>query len=232
MGGFDLDLRILAWMIGLALLLAGGLWLRDNPQHNPFASLDLGHEPGIATQMQMQSVIKNRAACHAALKRGDVTFSTLRPVGEGACALIDRTRVHQSKLSPARPVSTCPVAAGLEMWMRYGLQEAAQMHLGTQVKRIEHLGTYSCRRVNSSPNAPWSEHATGNAIDISAFIMADGRRVSVLNGWGKGTEGAFLKAARDAACDSFETVMSPDYNAQHRSHFHLDQGTRWAMVCR
>jgi len=70
------------------------------------------------------------------------------------------------------------------------------------------------------------------AIDIAAFVMADGRRVSVLNGWGKGKEGTFLKAARDAACESFTTVMSPDYNAEHNTHFHLDQGTRWAMVCR
>ena len=231
-GQFDFDLRILAWMIGLALLLAGGIWLRDHPQHNPFASLDLSHEPGLATQLQIQAIIKNRGACRAALNSAGVDFTTLSPVGDGPCALIDRTRLSQSMLRPARPISTCPVAAGLEMWTRHGLQKAAQDHLGTRVVRIEHRGTNSCRRVNGSPNGPWSDHATGNAIDIAAFVMADGRRVSVLNGWGRGKEGTFLKAARDAACESFTTVMSPDYNAEHNTHFHLDQGTRWAMVCR
>lgn len=232
LGDFDFDLRILAWMIGLAVLFAGGMWLRSHPQHNPFASLDLGAKAGLATQMQMQAVIENRGACRAALQRGDVAFTALAPVGDGPCALRDRTRLANTVLRPSPVVATCPVAAGVEMWARHGLQVAAQKHLGTQVVGIEQRGTIACRRENSSPNGPWSEHATGNAIDITAFVMKDGRRVSVLDGWGKGKDGAFLKEARDAACDSFRTVMSPDYNAQHGSHFHLDQGMRWAMVCR
>lgn len=231
-GDFDFDLRILAWMIGLAVLFAGGLWLRAHPQHNPLATLDITQKPGIATQMQFHAVVENREACRAVLTQGGADFAALSPIGDGPCALVDRTQVQTSILSPAQPVSTCPVAAGMEVWLRHGLQDAARQYLGTEVKRIEHLGVISCRRVNSSPTGPWSEHATGNAIDIAAFVMGDGRRISVLDYWGKGKEGAFLKAARDAACDSFKTVMSPDYNAQHRNHFHLDQGTRWAMVCR
>lgn len=233
MAQFDFDLRILTGMIVLALLFAGGSWLKAHPQHNPFAPLDINHEPGLATQIQLQTAIENRGACRAALKQGGVDFSTLAPIGEGPCALIDRTRLAGSTLSPARPVSTCPVAVGLEIWFRHGLQQAAEKHLGAKVARLEHLGTISCRRENSSPAAPWSEHASGNAIDIAAFVLTDGRRVSVRDDWGnRGPEGAFLKAARDSACDSFKTVISPDYSAQHSNHFHLDQGTRWAMVCR
>jgi hypothetical protein len=79
----------------------------------------------------------------------------------------------------------------------------------------------------------WSEHATGNAIDIAGFVLEDGRRISVLGDWdGEDAEARFLRAVRDGACKSFATVLSPDYNAAHADHFHLDQDGRWSGVCR
>jgi hypothetical protein len=76
----------------------------------------------------------------------------------------------------------------------------------------------------------WSEHATANALDIAAFRFADGRRVSVVGDWeGTPEERAFLREVRDGACKLFATVLSPDYNAAHRDHFHLDQADRGGM---
>jgi hypothetical protein len=76
----------------------------------------------------------------------------------------------------------------------------------------------------------WSEHAGANAIDVAAFVLEDGRRVSVLADWAdEGAEGRFLREARDGACRLFATVLSPDYNRAHRDHFHLDQAGRGAM---
>ena len=40
---------------------------------------------------------------------------------------------------------------------------------------------------------------------------------------------AFLREVRDGACDLFATVLSPDYNAAHADHFHLDQAARGAI---
>ena len=40
---------------------------------------------------------------------------------------------------------------------------------------------------------------------------------------------AFLRDIRDGACGMFTTVLSPDYNAAHRDHFHLDQANRGMM---
>jgi hypothetical protein len=34
----------------------------------------------------------------------------------------------------------------------------------------------------------------------------------------------FLREIRDGACDLFHAVLGPDYNALHRTHFHLDMG--------
>ncbi|MFN3798647.1 MAG: extensin family protein, partial [Sphingobium yanoikuyae] len=45
---------------------------------------------------------------------------------------------------------------------------------------------------------------------------------------GQGKDAAFLRDVRDGACGLFSTVLSPDYNAAHRDHFHLDQAERGA----
>src|SRR5690606_11398742 len=116
---------------------------------------------------------------------------------------------------------------GLALWLRHGVQPAAESLLGSPVVRIEHLGTYACRRIGGGETGRWSEHATGNAIDIAAFVLEDGRRISVSSDWnGEGRRSDFLNAARRSACDAFGTVLSPDYNAAHADHLHLDQARR------
>ena len=107
---------------------------------------------------------------------------------------------------------------------------AAQRHLGARVVAIEHFGSYNCRRMYGRDAGSWSEHATADAIDIAAFRLSDGRRVSVVNDWnGAPADRAFLREVRDGACGLFATVLSPDYNAAHRDHFHLDQANRGTM---
>ena len=231
-GQFNFDSRILGWLVGAAFLFAGWMYLQAYPQHNPLAPLDVRNPPGIATSTKLLSVTDNRGECRAALARSGVQFRQLPAQGEGPCGLLDRTQLTQAALIPSAPVMTCPVAASMEIWVRHGLQAAAQEHLGAKVTQIDHIGTVSCRRMNNRRSGPWSEHARGNAIDIRSFTLSDGRVVDIKEDWDQGEKGEFLEAARDAACASFRTVLSPDYNASHSNHFHLDQGTRWATVCR
>jgi hypothetical protein len=116
------------------------------------------------------------------------------------------------------------------MWEWNVVAPAAQRHFGTRVTAIEHFGSYNCRRMYGRDAGAWSEHATANALDIAAFRLADGRRVSVVGDWeGTSQERAFLREIRDGACPLFATVLSPDYNAAHRDHFHLDQADRGGM---
>jgi hypothetical protein len=116
------------------------------------------------------------------------------------------------------------------MWEWHVLQPAALEHLGTRVTALEHFGSYSCRRIYGRAEGQWSEHARANALDVSGFRLADGRKVSVLGDWNDGgPEGRFLRAVRDGACDLFATTLSPDYNRAHRDHLHLDQAERGAM---
>jgi hypothetical protein len=120
---------------------------------------------------------------------------------------------------------TCPLAANFAAWARYGVQPAARTILGTEIVRIETFGTYNCRPIAGSGKL--SEHAHSNAIDIAAFVLADGRKISVEQGWSGDRETRqFLKIVHASACKRFSTVLSPDYNAAHHDHFHFDMGGR------
>ena len=88
---------------------------------------------------------------------------------------------------------------------------------------IKQISAYSCRGMNGQPGANISEHAFGNALDIAAFVLADGRKITVERGW-KGTveEQAFLHDVQLAACDQFTTVLAPGSNVYHYNHIHVD----------
>lgn len=219
-------LALVALALG-ALFLAARAWLHDHPQHNPWAPFDLNDPPGWATRYKFAELRKNPEECRAALERSGVTYRVLPPAGEGECRREDRTILTGGPLTPSLPQTTCSVAAGFELWLRQGVQPAAQALFGERVARIEHFGAYSCRRMYGRATGRWSEHATGNALDISAFVLADGRRISVLEDWDdEGEEAAFLRSVRKEACEVFGTVLSPEYNAAHADHFHLDQAAR------
>ncbi len=124
-------------------------------------------------------------------------------------------------LSNLGPV-TCPMANTFAGWARFGVDRAARQVLGSPLVRIETMGSYNCRNVAGTSRR--SGHATANAIDIAAFVLADGRRISVLEDWrgGGASERQFLRLVRDSACKRFGTVLGPDYNAAHHDHLHLE----------
>ena len=231
---FPLDRVALTLLIVGALALAARAWLADHPQHDPWAPLDLRDPPGWATQRKLTALREDPAACRAVLERSGVAFGVLPAAGEGECRREDRTVLAGAPLSPSPPPTTCAVGAAFELWLRRGVQPAAQTLLESRVVRIEHLGAYSCRRMYARATGPWSEHATGNALDVAAFVLEDGRRISLVEDWGgDGAEAAFLRQVRDQACGVFATVLSPDYNAAHADHLHFDQASRaFGGVCR
>ncbi|QUL38849.1 extensin family protein [Erythrobacter sp. JK5] len=232
-GTFAGDRRAILILILFALAIGGWSWLRAHPEHDPWAPLDLRHPVGWATTQKLVALRDDAPQCRAVLERSDVAFGVLPAAGEGPCERTDRTRLTNYPLSPDTPATTCPVAAALEMWRVKVVEPAARDIFGSELARIEHLGVYNCRRMRGNNAGAWSQHATGNAIDIAAFSLADGRRISVIEGWdGSVSEARFLRTVRDGACGVFATTLSPDYNAAHTDHFHFDQDARWVSVCR
>jgi hypothetical protein len=91
------------------------------------------------------------------------------------------------------------------------------------VVEIKQISSYSCRSMNGQRGMPISEHAFGNALDVAAFTFADGRQVTVRDGWrGLPEERAFLHDVQAAACQIFTTVLAPGSNAFHYDHIHID----------
>jgi hypothetical protein len=117
----------------------------------------------------------------------------------------------------------CPIVSALDRWILDAVQPAAQRWFNSSVVEIKQISAYSCRGMNGQPGAHISEHAFGNALDIAAFVLADGRKITVEKGW-KGTaeEQGFLHDVQLAACDQFTTVLAPGSNVYHYNHIHVD----------
>ena len=228
-------LLTIALVAGLALL--GFATLRGNPEDLPWTPLDLGQPIGLFTGRKLAGLSDDPAKCRALLGRAGIHYAAL-PVANaehGRCGYADGVRftpggARRIAFSPANVGVSCPVAAGLAMWEWDVLQPAARRHFGARVVRIDHFGSYSCRRLYGRDEGAWSEHATADAIDIAGFRLSDGTRITVARDWnGSGAKAAFLHEVRDGACDLFATVLSPDYNAAHHDHLHLDQARRGAI---
>ena len=189
--------------------------------------------PGPAAEGRPTSVPrpdKEILQCQADLGREGVRYKALpdREFGHG-CTALGAVQL----LDIGTPVAnlgamTCPLARQFARWTREAVQPAASVWLGSRVARIESFGTYSCRPVNSRPGARLSEHGRANAVDVGAFLLANGRRVTVLAGWTGPDRDVrrFLRAVHSAGCRRFQVVLGPDANAFHRDHLHLDLGQR------
>jgi hypothetical protein len=124
-----------------------------------------------------------------------------------------------------RPAATlaCPIVSVLDRWLAESVQPAAQRWFGMRVVEIKQISAYSCRGMNGDSRAHISEHAFGNALDIAGFTLANGRQVSVKDGWrGMPEEQGFLRDVQASACQRFTTVLAPGSNAYHYDHIHVD----------
>lgn len=166
--------------------------------------------------------------CLADLGRDGVRFRALPDrLFDNGCSAVGAVQL----LDIGTPVAnlgamTCPLADAFEKWVREAVQPAARAWLGSRVVRIESFGTYSCRPVNGQAGARLSEHGRANAVDVGAFTLADGRRITILAGWSGADENVrrFLRAVHDSGCRRFKVGLGPDANSFHRDHLHFDMG--------
>lgn len=210
--------RHLALLVALALTACGGGRpdIPVRPRNSPPITLD--QPPSPATQ-----------ACFADLSREGVRYSPLpdRDYG-GGCVLRGTVQLIDFGVPTSNlKAMACPLAQRFVAWVRHGLVPAGREILGSPVVRVESMGTYACRGViGGAASNRLSEHATGNAVDVAAFVLADGRRISIERDWRNPDPAVqeFLAVIRRSACKRFGTVLSPDYNAAHYNHLHLDLG--------
>jgi len=189
----------------------------------PAGSTGQPHRPQASAGLGSFDPTPSARQCFSDLGKANVRFSPLpnRQFSSG-CSQIDSITLLDvgADVTNLGPVK-CELAGKFAAWTEYAVKRAARKYLGSDLKRIETMGSYSCRNIAGSGKL--SQHAHANAIDVSAFVLTDGRRITVENNWKSGRrEMQFLAAIHDSACKRFGTVLSPNYNAAHRDHFHLD----------
>jgi hypothetical protein len=214
-----------AWLLDMALAGMLLLALVDRlapPQDLPWKPFSLNQPLGLATAGKLSRIAADPKACRAALAEGGVRVVDQPTREQGFCSTRDTVRAA-GRLSPAAPVMTCPMALSYALWERQVLVPAARDLLGARITRVDHFGTYACRTIYGRPGERPSQHARANALDVAGVRLSDGRRVTVAADFrDPGAKGRFLRTARDGACRVFGAVLSPDYNAAHADHLHLD----------
>ena len=161
-------------------------------------------------------------ACQAELDRRGVDYA-VAPVlaSSSACTVDDPVRVSAAEMAWNQPgIVACRFALTLDDFARDVIEPLANQYFGERVAVLRHYGAYSCRTTRSGRE---SLHAKGEAIDIAAFVLADGTVISVEHDWhSRGKHGRFLHAVAHAACDRFGVVLTPDSDRDHFNHIHVD----------
>ncbi|VVP73017.1 hypothetical protein PS918_01518 [Pseudomonas fluorescens] len=231
-------MRLRWWLWLVPLIIAAAVvgiwrgWVSVPAQWNPWAPLDVKAPPNLLTRYKLMRLRDDPQLCEQALSSSGLRVTRQADSPGGKCPLIDALRVQGGDVALSSSfLASCRLAVSFALFEHHALQPAAQAIYGQAVARVDHLGSFACRNVYSRENGRLSQHASANALDIAGFRLADGRSVSVLKDWPKDNQDTqFLRQVRDGACGLFSVVLSPDYNAAHRNHFHLDVGPWW--LCR
>lgn len=169
-------------------------------------------------------------ACRLHLTEALAVAPSLPPiVGPGECGAPDVVRLEavvlpdQSRVAVTPPaVMRCTMAEAIVSWVR---EEAAPraLELGSPLRSVVNLASYDCRGRNGIPGAKISEHGKGNALDIHALRLADGRTMEL-------TDPKVSKDVREelrtSVCARFTTVLGPGSDGYHEDHVHVDLAER------
>jgi hypothetical protein len=122
---------------------------------------------------------------------------------------------------PDHPMLACAMAQSYALWLTDVAAPLLAKSHGSVLAKVHTGPGHECRNVNRALSGKLSPHATGIAIDMDRFVLADGR-VLVVGDTTKPKDRTALKAVQDSACKRFTTVLGPGSNAAHASHIHVD----------
>ncbi len=223
--GFVLVMLLLA-----AIVFAVVVTRRIPDAYNPLVQLDLTAQPNLVTGIKLRMLSGNTASCVAVLRKAGVNVEVMPyRIDEPGCyrrGTITLSRLSRASFEPEE--MRCDLALRLYLLERHAIQPLGRRYFNSDVDRLDHFGSYSCRNIRGS----WrqSQHATANAFDLAGFRLADGHNISLKDDWSSnGSAARFLRDVRFRACGLFNMVLSPDYNADHADHFHFDMG--WFRGC-
>jgi hypothetical protein len=136
--------------------------------------------------------------------------------GCGVPEAVRVTSISGVRLSQAATID-CSAATALNTWVDQVVQPA----FDGKVVELQVAAHYICRSRNNIKGAKISEHGKGKAIDISAFVLSNGKVLTVLDNYNK-----TLRKIHKAACGIFKTTLGPGSDGYHENHLHLDTSAR------
>ncbi|MDR6669132.1 extensin family protein [Rhizobium sp. 1399] len=171
----------------------------------------------------------DHAECTKELQSLGVVFRETPRIDDGNGCGIDKPIIVSQALPgiTLKPEATlrCPTALALARWMKGSVIPTASVALpeSGDITTINQASAYICRLRNGADTGKISEHARGNAIDIASFSFKKGEDVAVRSRREDSTlTGAFQRTVSAAGCLYFTTVLDPESDAAHETHFHLD----------
>ncbi|EJJ25982.1 hypothetical protein PMI11_05910 [Rhizobium sp. CF142] len=171
----------------------------------------------------------DHAECTRELQSLGVVFRETPRIDDGNGCGIDKPIIVSEALPgiALKPEATlrCPTALALARWIKGSVIPTASVALpeSGDITTINQASAYICRLRNGADTGKISEHARGNAIDIASFSFKKGEDVAVRSRREDSTlTGAFQRTVSAAGCLYFTTVLDPESDAAHETHFHLD----------
>ncbi|MEO0999319.1 MAG: extensin family protein [Pseudomonadota bacterium] len=141
--------------------------------------------------------------------------------GCGIAEPVELTAVAGVQLTGVPAQVNCTTARALADWVETGLRPADEI-APAPVVSMRVAAAYACRTRNGQQGARLSEHARGNAIDLSSFTLANGMERRVSDGWRRPASDSWFRRIHRAACGPFGTVLGPEADRFHQNHFHFD----------
>ena len=183
-------------------------------------------------------------AALVAMHGGGVRAAEIKPGQEAACSVVQpivvealtvRMVTGPMKITLQPPATlSCAMATSVALWLETSVQPLAKGYFARDMTTLRVGGGHECRRRNRSANGPLSEHSTGQALDIFAFVIGDGKSdgTVVVEKPDGATQERFLAAIRQSACGAFMTSLGPGSDAAHANHLHIDIQPRRASSSR
>lgn len=227
--------------ITIFVLILVGLLIFTNTkapsQHVPWRNLNPEAPIGLATKTQLLRLSLSASKTCMDMARNVTRFDSIPAeprITQSKCGFKIARIVEGTErvtLKPGEVSMQCPLSLGSYIWIQE-IERLALEAFASPLRNIHHMGTYSCRRQKGNGSGQWSEHSFSNAWDIASFELENGQLINIRTSWNDGTpsEKKFLRDVRAQACKIFKVVLSPDYNAAHYDHFHVDMGP--SATCR
>lgn len=153
----------------------------------------------------------------------DAACAVVEPVVVEAITLRADAEPHRIAFQPPVTLS-CAMATVVAQWLETSVRPLAKGQLARELTALRVGGGHECRRRNRSANGLPSEHATGRALDIFAFVTGDGKAdgTVVVEKPEGASQQRFLMAVRQSACGAFMTSLGPGSDLAHGNHLHID----------